>query len=284
MSLHVPLFSDRALAQRLERTEARANAAFVEARARSEPGLGACWTDVAGTWAMFDGAGSPLTQTFGLGLFEPVGDHELSLLEAFFHSRGADVFHEVSPMADPGLLALLTARGYVPLEFSSVLTRATEAPIDDAPRDLASGVVTVRAIDARDAMVWCETSVNGWRSEGEELAEFVRQFGALSSQAAGTTCFLAEQQGVPIGAAAMSIFGDVALLAGASTVPAGRRQGAQRALLAARLRHAAAAGVPLAMMAAAPGSASQRNAERQGFRMAYTRLKWRLVPHQEPER
>jgi hypothetical protein len=29
------------------------------------------------------------------------------------------------------------------------------------------------------------------------------------------------------------------------------------------------------MMCAQPGSASQRNAERQGFRIAYTRIKWR---------
>jgi hypothetical protein len=29
-------------------------------------------------------------------------------------------------------------------------------------------------------------------------------------------------------------------------------------------------------MGAAPGSASQRNAERQGFRIAYTRIKWNL--------
>lgn len=30
-------------------------------------------------------------------------------------------------------------------------------------------------------------------------------------------------------------------------------------------------------MAALPGSASQRNAERQGFRIAYTRIKWTLA-------
>ena len=68
----------------------------------------------------------------------------------------------------------------------------------------------------------------------------------------------------------------VALLAGASTVPEGRRQGAQRALLEARLQTAVDAGCDLAMMVAAPGSASQRNAERQGFRIAYTRTKWQL--------
>ena len=68
----------------------------------------------------------------------------------------------------------------------------------------------------------------------------------------------------------------VALLAGASTVPEGRRQGAQLALLDARLQTAVDAGCDLAMMVAAPGSASQRNAERQGFRIAYTRTKWQL--------
>jgi hypothetical protein len=30
------------------------------------------------------------------------------------------------------------------------------------------------------------------------------------------------------------------------------------------------------MIVAEPGSESQRNAERRGFRVAYTRLKWKL--------
>jgi predicted acetyltransferase len=68
----------------------------------------------------------------------------------------------------------------------------------------------------------------------------------------------------------------VALLAGACTIPEYRNRGAQRALLQARLRYGAERGCDLAMMVAAPGSASQRNAERQGFRIAYTRTKWRL--------
>jgi GNAT superfamily N-acetyltransferase len=67
----------------------------------------------------------------------------------------------------------------------------------------------------------------------------------------------------------------IALLAGASTKPAHRRKGAQLALLGARLAAARRHGCDLAVMAARPGSASQRNAERHGFRIAYTRLKWR---------
>jgi hypothetical protein len=53
-------------------------------------------------------------------------------------------------------------------------------------------------------------------------------------------------------------------------------QGAQASLLESRLRYAAEQGCDIAMMCALPGSASQRNAERQGFRIAYTRIKWCL--------
>jgi hypothetical protein len=42
------------------------------------------------------------------------------------------------------------------------------------------------------------------------------------------------------------------------------------------MRYAFEHGCDLAMMAAAVGSESQRNAERKGFRIAYTRTKWRL--------
>ena len=60
-------FADIDLARRLERTEAQGNIDFVEARQQAFPDRGATWIEVAGTYAMFDGVGSPLTQTFGLG-------------------------------------------------------------------------------------------------------------------------------------------------------------------------------------------------------------------------
>jgi hypothetical protein len=55
-----------------------------------------------------------------------------------------------------------------------------------------------------------------------------------------------------------------------------RRRGLQGALLEARMRYAQEHGCDLAMMVAEAGSESQRNAERQGFRVAYTRMKWKL--------
>lgn len=73
------------------------------------------------------------------------------------------------------------------------------------------------------------------------------------------------------------IYEDACILAGASTIPEGRRQGAQNALLHARLAHAAELGCTIAIMGASPGSQSQKNAQRNGFQIAYTRTKWQLM-------
>lgn len=262
--------TDVALARRLERAEARSNAAFVEARARLAPHTGATWLDVGGTYAMFDGVGSPLTQSFGLGLFSPSASGDLEQLEAFFASRGAEPLHEVSPLADPAVLTLLPGRGYRPVELTSVLHRPIllERGAPARPSD-----VQARPARPGEESRWAETAAAGW-GETPELAGFMRDFGEVTARAEGTTCFVAELDGVTVAAAALTVHEGVALLAGASTIPAWRGRGAQGALLAARLTFAREAGCDLAMMGAAPGSTSQCNAERQGFRIAYTRIKW----------
>lgn len=262
--------SDLALARRLEAAEGRANAAFVSSRARLQPEVGATWKEVAGTLVMFDGVGSPLTQTFGLGTLGTADDGTLGEIEAFMEERGAHVYHEVSPLADSSLLLLLPARGYWPVELTSVMHRPTTIAVPGAESQ-----VRVRRIEPGEVDLWADTAARGW-GETPEVAEFMRAFGTITARAEGTVPFLAEIDGEPVATGALAMHGDVALLAGASTVPAARKQGAQRALLQARLRYAAEHGCDLAMMGAEPGSASQRNAERQGFRIAYTRTKWQL--------
>jgi GNAT superfamily N-acetyltransferase len=264
---------DLSLARRLERTEASANAAFVAARAQLQPESGATWTDVAGAYAMFDGVGSPLTQTFGLGLFAEAGEAEFAALEAFFRERGAEVHHEISPLVAPALLPHLNGRGYLPIEFTSVMFRPAAGALPAAPT--ATGL-RVRRIEADEADLWARVAAEGWSSESADLVPFILEMGQISARAEGTFCFLAELDGEPVAAGGLSLGEGVALLAGASTIPAARRKGAQRALLDARLRFAAEQGCDLVMIGAQPGSASQRNAERQGFRVAYTRIKWHL--------
>lgn len=265
-------FADLSLAQRLEKTEAMGNADFVKGRLLAFPDSGAEWKVIGGTYAMFDGPTSPVTQTFGLGMFEPVTDEVFDELENFFQSRGAEVLHEVCPLSDPSTLALLNQRAYQPIEFSSVLYR----PIDKDlfPTSTGSARLEVRRTGSDESDLWAKIAAEGW-SEYAELSDFMDEMGKISAKRDALT-FLAELDGRAIASGAMTICDGVVLLAGASTIPSGRRQGAQLALLEARLRYAAEAGCDIAMMAALPGSASQRNAERHGFRIAYTRTKWHL--------
>src|SRR4030095_16133931 len=95
----MPPFADIALARRLERAEAHACAQFAEARPRVFPESSATWIGCAGAFAVFDGVDSPITQTFGLGVFEALSASSLNKIEEFFRDRGAPVFHEVSPHA-----------------------------------------------------------------------------------------------------------------------------------------------------------------------------------------
>jgi ribosomal protein S18 acetylase RimI-like enzyme len=66
----------------------------------------------------------------------------------------------------------------------------------------------------------------------------------------------------------------IAQMTGAATAPEHRRRGVQNALLAVRLRDAAAAGGELAVVTTQPASKSHQNTQRQGFELLYTRAVW----------
>jgi hypothetical protein len=133
----------------------------------------------------------------------------------------------------------------------------------------------VRLVQGNEAEheLWAQTAVKGW-SLDVEMSDLMMELFRNGARKPNAPSFLAELDGEPIATGSLNIHDGVALLAGASTVPEGRKQGAQLALLEARLRYAVEQGCDLAMMGALPGSGSQRNAERQGFRIAYTRIKW----------
>lgn len=268
------IFSDKNLSQKLERTEGRANADFVETRARLFPDSGAAWIEVAGAYAMFDGVESPCTQTFGLGMFDEITEAELERIETFFKERSSPVFHEVSPMANPSLLPLLNERGYQPIEFSSVMFR-TLGP-DHVTTKPVNPRISTRIIENGEVDVWARTSAQGWATEMPGLADFMFRFGQISAQTSGAYPFIAELDDEPISTAMLFIYEDVCILAGASTIPQGRNNGAQNALLDARLKFAAKCGCRLAIIGASPGSQSQKNAQNNVFNIAYTRIKWQL--------
>jgi len=264
------MFMDLALSRRLERLESVVSTTFSETNQRTAPELGHRWHDFDGTYAIFDGADSPMTQTFGLGLFDPATPQQLAAIEAFFTERGADTMHEVSPLSGIECSALLAERGYRPHELSTVLVQSLDALLDVPISDLR-----VRIADTGDHPAWIETSVSGWAAD-PLFAPVMRSMATTAAANHAMVHFLVERDGAPIATGSLGMHDGVAMLAGASTIPSGRGLGAQAMLLAARLAEARRRGCDLAMMVTAPGSTSQRNAERRGFRVAYTRTKWRL--------
>jgi hypothetical protein len=264
-------FSDLALSRRLERAEGYACAQYAEARRRLFPDSGAEWIECAGTYAVFDGIESPITQSFGLGIFEELSPSTLDTIERFFLDRGAPVLHEVSPFAGVAALGLLCARNYRPIELSSVLYRLVEPPA--AERQTHVGV---RVVGQEESQLWADVSARGWAHEHPEFLDFLLKVGAISAARDQSLCFLAELDGKPGAAGVLCLHRGIALFGGSATVPELRRRGLHTTLLHERMRYAFDHGCDLAMMVAHPGSDSQRNAEREGFHIAYTRTKWQL--------
>ena len=259
---------DQALARRLERTEGAIGRSHVMARRVIEPGIDVAWHDFDGTYAFYDGSSSLLTQSFGLGVFSPTTAGSLDAIEGFFEERGASPQHEVSVHAGVETLALLVERGYRPVELSNVLVQALPAPAQ-----VPAPGLRVRTTVPAEAEPWIESSAAGW-ADTPEIGALARSIARVVAANPLMTNFLVERDGRTIATASLGIHEGVALLAGASTIPAGRGLGAQNAVLAARLAEAHRRGCDLAMIVASPGSSSQRNAERRGFRVAYSRTKW----------
>jgi hypothetical protein len=265
-------FSNLDLARRLEAAEGYACKQFAEARARLFPDSGSEWIEVGGAVAVFDGIDAPTTQSFGLGVFEPLTAGTLERMERFFFTRNTAAMHEVCPLAGVDALDLFCERGYRPIEISNVMFRAVEKPNLDHPAN-----IKVRVVGTDEAQLWGKISARGWTHEHPELQEFVQKMGVLCVARKNSPCFLAEIDGKPGAAGVLSVFGGVALFAGAATVPELRCNGLQAALLQERMQYAFEHRCDLAMMVAEAGSNSQRNAERKGFRVAYTRIKWKLT-------
>ena len=89
----------------------------------------------------------------------------------------------------------------------------------------------------------------------------------------GALCYLAlSETGETVGGGGMAACQGLATLFADSTVSTFRRRGLQRELIVARLNEALALGCNMATASTLPGSASQRNYERMGFRVVYTKV------------
>ena len=270
----MPLFADRDLALRIEALVAGEMRQFVDVAAAIDPDAGSARLDVAGGVACYVGPDSPVNQASGLGLGGTVSAEEVYALERFYHERGAMGVVNACPLADSSLFAVLGARGWSAVTFENVLFRELDAAATvPAPDDH----VEIRfAETAGQRARWGELVALGFVAP-ERPTEAERQLGRIKAVWPDGHFLLAYVDGQPAGTAELHVDGGVGWLSADTTLPEFRGRGVQRSLQRARLRIALEAGCDVAVSESSPGSGSQRNMERLGFRVAYTRTDLVLV-------
>ncbi|MGE0814020.1 MAG: GNAT family N-acetyltransferase [Vicinamibacterales bacterium] len=268
------MFTDPALAARIDRAEGRFCAGIARASG-DDPAARAAVVEIAGGLAIFAGPGSPTNKLIGMGFDGLPDTGALDAVERLFAERGAPLQAEVATLAEPGLHALLVARGYEPRGFENVLGRPLAAP---AEVPTPPGVAVARVDDA-DRGTWVNVVVAGFAEPdtggvgGDEPppSDALARWMALTLQVPGFECVLARVDGDPAGGAAFRLDDGLIQFCGAATVPRYRRRGIQSTLVRWRLAHAAAQGAAAAVVVTQPASKSQQNAQREGFSLLYAR-------------
>ena len=258
--------ADLTLARRIEAAEAANGFRVARAVAEASPGVGAVAKPFLGGCALFGGVGSPMTHALGIGMQGPVAREEFDRMEEFFRERGSVVLIDLCPLADTSLLELVFSRGYRVVEFNNVMIRRI---VTEEPRPVPEGSVTVSVAGERDLDTWNRTVARGFQERDEVDDSFVEM---LAGASLFGQCYLARRDEDAIAGGGMSMQDGVAYFFGDATVLAGRRRGAQSALIQARMADAAAAGCDLAMACVVPGSGSHRNYERAGFELLFMRV------------
>jgi len=278
------LFASTELAARIERAEVDLVRSAVDAVVSAGTAADAMVRSLAGGAALYSSAGSPLNKVVGLGFEGAVNEDELHAIEREYAARGAPVQVELSTLANPAIGTLLTTRGYRLVGFENVLGRDLSGGTPPGPSMPGSGVIAVE--EASDFEAWLDAVVTGFATPDrvgvpsheslprEVLESVMREMAG----AVGLTRYLARLDGMVAGGASMRTGDGIAQMCGAATLPAFRRRGVQAALLEHRLAEAMTAGCDLAVVTTQPGSTSQKNMQRNGFDLLYTRAVLVLAP------
>lgn len=269
------LFTSPAMARRLEAAEAQHMVQQIEAYRRLCPGRPAVAEPIAGGFVIASDPtfGRKLNHAVGIGMGAAVGPDDIARIEQHYAPYGLATEIDLCPHADTSAFAAVGAAGYRVDGLSNCFARAlTDADLDVA---LPAGVAVER-VAAGETELFVAASLAGFAVQAHRRPTTLLDLLArIACDRADTTLYLARIGGEIAGSAGLARLetpdGPVAHLYIASTVPASRGRGVQAALLTARLADAWRDGLDLANVSARPANTSARNAERAGFRLAFTK-------------
>ncbi len=266
------IFADANMARRIELNGALG---LVEtAKTLKKLGLRpeARFLEVAGGYAIYIGSDLPINRVSAVGLNGPVSLDEWNKIESFYAELNLPVKLEICPYTDSSFVKMLGARGHQIGGFFNQHFRPIV--LADVHPESVEGVKVLQVEKgSAEGQSWLKTVSRAFAGkEKGEPDEFNLTMATSNLYGENHYCFLALLDGVPAGGGAMAIRGELASFFSTATLPKYRGKGVQTALIQARLVAAQAAGCDLVTVMTAPGNNSQRNLERQGFRVAYTKM------------
>jgi GNAT superfamily N-acetyltransferase len=262
-------FVDKALARRFESGEEMPQVYYAREFQKTRPEIGAAEEAFCGGHMIFAGLGSPIGRATGMGFESTLTAEHVDRIEQFYRDHKAPSQVDLCPLHEPSVFEMFKERGYGVCELNNVLYRKLDPKeVFPPPPD------------------GCELR-RGLREEAETASAIVeRAFfpdgapeafrGLLTPlyQMEGAVTFTASIEGkiVACGAGLVIPQHRVFAVCGAGTLTECRGRGLQTALLRARLAAAAQAGCEFAVIVTQGGTTSQRNCERLGFRVAYSKV------------
>ncbi|MDQ3645477.1 MAG: GNAT family N-acetyltransferase [Actinomycetota bacterium] len=266
----------------------RRRSAEGDVAAKAEANLWASWFAALGT-SFGERYGAKVVE-FGDAVTVTVPEIPRTYYNRVFHLGGRDVEQlddivrwytgqrtpfrvDIAPSnCDEDLLAAFDSYGFRIRGFQSVLRSTPTAVMPGPP----AGVL-VREVRRDEIGYFCdlyESAYFGGVSGTGALARFREDGIRARSEDPRWRFYLAFVDDAPAAGAIAFFNAGVASLAGAATLPTQRGRGCQTALLHRRIADAHASGCALVVSRCTAGSISQRNMERAGLQVAYTKLIW----------
>jgi predicted N-acetyltransferase YhbS len=262
-------FVDKALARRFEACEEMPQVLYARVFQKTRHEIGAAEEEICGGHMVFAGLGSPIGRATGMGLDRPFTAADLDRVEEFYRARNAPPQVDLCPLHDASVFEMFKERGYNIAELNNVLYQKLDPKEEFPPPPKDCEIRRSRPEEAAESGAIVERAFfpEGAPEPFRGLIEPLYQMeGALAFVASIDDKIVACGTGLAI--PEHRIFA----LGGAGTLLEFRGRGLQTALLRTRMAAAAEAGCEYAVVVTNGGTTSQRNCERLGFRVAYSKV------------
>ncbi|WP_053219301.1 GNAT family N-acetyltransferase [Virgibacillus senegalensis] len=261
----------KALAQEIEQAEISCLYSKLSAIKRIEGNPMRIELKSFGQATCFSAAGIPGPSFNTVKGVEDSDEKLLDQIISFYQKRDIPFRWELTPAhVSRQLLTTLSGKGYYHADFHTSLCIRLSS-LDTVNKE--EGKVFVRPLKSDEFDTFASIYADSFHMPGS-LKPFIKTNNQVLENERGWIFYLATIGGVPAGIGVVYIKGAVAVLAAAATLPEFRGKGVHRALIDKRAEAAKSRNCRFLVGQAAYGSASMRNMERAGMKIAFTKAIW----------